>query len=117
MRVKRGNMVVVNFILAQPAAGTRPAHVVQNDRDNARTQSSSSDEETVGRMTFGIRTILWIVLLFAMLSAVQRVIKPIPMIYWSFAVTTVFAVVGQSVRGGNCLIAGIVGGTIGAGIG
>jgi mRNA interferase MazF len=40
MNVRRGDVVVVNFTPIQPAAGTRPALVVQNDRDNGRMQNT-----------------------------------------------------------------------------
>lgn len=40
MSMRRGDIVVVNFIPTQPSAGTRPALVVQNDRDNARMQNT-----------------------------------------------------------------------------
>ena len=40
MNVRHGNVVIVDFIPTQPSAGTRPALVVQNDRDNARMQNT-----------------------------------------------------------------------------
>ena len=35
-RLRRGQVVVVDFAPTNPASGVRPAVVVQNDRDNAR---------------------------------------------------------------------------------
>lgn len=36
-KLRRGDVVIVDFRTANPAANIRPALVVQNDRDNART--------------------------------------------------------------------------------
>lgn len=40
MNLRRGDVIVVDFAPSVPAAGVRPALVVQNDRDNARTQNT-----------------------------------------------------------------------------
>ena len=38
--MKRGDVVIVDFSATNPAAGVRPALVVQNDPDNARMQNT-----------------------------------------------------------------------------
>ncbi len=38
--MKRGDIVVVDFSVYNPAEKVRPALVVQNDRDNARMQNT-----------------------------------------------------------------------------
>jgi mRNA-degrading endonuclease toxin of MazEF toxin-antitoxin module len=40
MNVRRGFVVIVDFFPTNPRAKVRPALVVQNDRDNARMQST-----------------------------------------------------------------------------
>jgi len=38
--MKRSDLVIVDFRSLNPAAGVRPAVVIQNDRDNARTSNT-----------------------------------------------------------------------------
>jgi mRNA interferase MazF len=40
LSLKRGDVVVVDFLPTRPAAQVRPALVVQNDRDNSRTDNT-----------------------------------------------------------------------------
>jgi len=48
--MNRGDIVIVDFSLANPSAGIRPAVVVQNDRDNGRIQNT-----IVAQVTSNIR--------------------------------------------------------------
>jgi mRNA interferase MazF len=40
MSIHRGDVAIVNFTPTNPAAQTRPALIVQNDRDNARMDNT-----------------------------------------------------------------------------
>jgi len=52
--VKRGDLVVVDFRNINPPAGVRPALVLQNDRDNARTTKT-----IVAQVTTNLKRVGW----------------------------------------------------------